>query len=156
MENTPTAVLAHTYSRNKYKTINVNGTPVGEIALDASVIGEYGVPVLFLSSDNIGCDEGRFFLPHIETVVTKTSYGNNCAFSKHPTVVEEEIERGVEKALNRLDTMTPFTFDKPVTIEIQLTSVLQTIKTLISNDGYHLSGPTTLKKQIKDMSNWQC
>ena len=48
MEGTPNAVLAHTYSPDAYKAIRVNDQVVGEMALDASVAGELGVPLIFV------------------------------------------------------------------------------------------------------------
>ena len=95
MEGTPNAVLAHTYSPSAYKTIRANGRKVGEIALDAAVAGEMGVPLIFLSSDDKGCQEALDFMPWIETVATKQGYGRTCARSKHPALVEEEIHSKV-------------------------------------------------------------
>ena len=97
MEGASNAVLAHTYSSGVYRAIYANGHKVGEIALDASVAGEVGVPLIFLASDDKGCEEALRFMPWIETVVTKRGYGRNCANSKHPAIVEKEILEGKVK-----------------------------------------------------------
>jgi len=51
MAGTEHGVLAHTYSSGAYRSIMVNGVEVGEIALDAAVVGELGVPVVLVASD---------------------------------------------------------------------------------------------------------
>src|SRR5512139_4064813 len=99
MEGTPGAVLAHTYSPDAYRAIRVNGRLVGEIALDAAVAGELGVPLLFVASDEKGCNEALSFMPWVETVATKQGFGRTCAHSKHPAVVEEEIYQAVRRAV---------------------------------------------------------
>ncbi len=116
MEGTPGAVLAHTYSPDAYRAIRVNGQTVGEIALDAAVAGEMGVPLIFVASDDKGCQEALHFMPWMETVATKQGFGRNCAYSKHPAVAEEEIYQAVRRAVSRRREMQPFTFEHPVQV----------------------------------------
>jgi D-amino peptidase len=156
MEGTRNGVLAHTYSPYAFRAIRVNDIPVGEIALDASVAGALGVPLLFLSSDDKGCDEGRRFMPWIETVTTKQGLGRNCAHSKHPAVVEEEIHKAVTQAVERLPEMRPFAFDLPARLEIQFMTVLQAVKARIRRRTWHLAGPRTLRTTVSTMRDWRC
>ena len=99
MAGTANGVLAHTYSSSAYRSIRVNDAEVGEIALDAAVAGEFGVPLIFLSSDGKGCGEALQAMPWIETVETKQGQGFHCALSKHPKAVEEEITAAVTHAV---------------------------------------------------------
>ena len=156
MEGTSRAVLAHTYSPDAYREIRVNGTAVGEIALDASVAGDQGVPLIFLASDDHGCNEGKRFMPWIETVETKQGLGRNCAFSKHPAVVEHEIYEGVGKALARMGDMKPFVFQKPINIEIRFKKVLQALKARIRRKGWRFSKYKTLGTTLSNMTEWKC
>jgi D-aminopeptidase len=48
----------------RYQWMKVNGVEVGEIAIDAAVAGELGVPVIFVSSDSAGIKEAKEFLPY--------------------------------------------------------------------------------------------
>lgn len=156
MEGTSKAVLAHTYSSDAYKKIIVNGKSVGEITLDASVAGEFNVPLIFLSSDNYGCNEGLKSMPWIETVSTKIGLGRNCAWSKHPSVAEKEIYSGVSRAIIRLSEMKPFTFSHPVMVEIHYKKMIQTIKAKIKRPDWQIKNIRTIKKKLNSMIEWQC
>lgn len=156
MEGTPGGVLAHTYSPYAYRAIRVNGETVGEIELDGSVAGELGVPVIFLASDDHGCSEGQRFMPWIETIATKEGLGRNCAHSKHPLVAQDEIYAGVRKAVERIEEMKPFTFDKPALVEIQFKKVIQALKARVRRRGWRLGGAKTIRTSLTSMLDWRC
>ena len=118
-DNTPDAVIAHTYSSMTYQWMKANGREVGEIAVDAAVCGELGVPVIFVSSDDKGVAEAKSFLPWVETVTTKRALGYNAAISKHPLRVLDEIYAGARRAVERRGEMELFTFASPVTFELR-------------------------------------
>lgn len=118
-DNTQDAVIAHTFSSRAYQWVKVNGEEVGEMALDAAVAGELGVPVIFVASDDKGVAEARQVLPWAETVVTKHAFGWNAAVSKHPKRVEREIYDAVRRAVARLSEMRPFTFTRPIHVQIR-------------------------------------
>jgi len=124
--------------------------------LDASVAGELGVPLIFVATDEKGCEEALSFMPWIETVVTKKGYGRNCAHSKHPAVVEEEIYQSVHRVVERMDEMNPFSFDQPVEIEIEFKKVHQALKASIRRPGWRFCGWTCLKKELDTMLDWRC
>ncbi len=156
MEGTAKAVLAHTYSHASYKSIHVNGIEVGEIAMDAAVAGEFGVPVIFLSSDDKGCKEGFRFMPWLETVTTKEGFGYNAAFSKHPIIVEKEIYNGVKRAVNRLDSMRSFSFTKPITVDLCFKSFFRALKARLNHKGWRFFKRNALREEIKSMLEWRC
>lgn len=156
MAGTSHAVLAHTYSSSVHRAIRVNGLEVGEIALDASVAGELGVPLIFVASDDKGCAEVLHFMPWIETVATKQGFGHNCAYSKHPSVVEAEIYQSVHQAVNRLEEMKPFVFAHPINIEIQFKRYIYLVKARIRRRGWRICGSKTLRSTLPDMCQWQC
>ena len=156
MAGTANAVLAHTYSSHVHLAIRVNGQEVGEIALDASVAGELGVPLIFVASDDKGCAEALHFMPWIETVATKQGFGRNCAYSKHPTVVEAEIYQSVRQAVDRLEKMKSFVFAHPVQIEIQFKKCIQMMKARVRRQGWSVSGMKSLKGSFPNMLEWKC
>jgi D-amino peptidase len=119
MDNTIDGVIAHSFSSANYQWMKINGQEVGEMAVDAAVTGEYGVPVIFVASDDKGVREAQHFFPGVETVTTKQAMGWNAAVSKHPLRVVDEIEAGVKKAVGRLADFTPFAFTAPLTFEIR-------------------------------------
>lgn len=119
MDNTEDSVIAHSFSSRAYQWIKVNGMEMGEIGVDAAFAGELGVPLIFVASDDKGVLEAKRFLPWIETVATKQSYGWNAAVSKHPKRVWQEIYDAVRHAVERLPEMRPFTFAKPIHVQIR-------------------------------------
>jgi len=156
MSGAKNGVLAHTYSSAAYRSIRVNGDEVGEMAIDAAVAGELGVPVIFVSSDHKGCEEALDFMPWIETVVTKTGLGRHCAISKHPAVVTTEIEAGVKRAVVSLAEKKVFVFSQPIEMQLQFATFPPFIKALIRRRGWTIAGPKTLKKTLSGMLEWQC
>jgi D-amino peptidase len=156
MEGTPDAVLAHTYSPAAYRAIRVHGRAVGEMALDAAVAGELGVPLLLVASDDKGCAEARQFMPWIETVATKQGFGRNCAHSKHPAVAEEEIYQATRRAVARLGEMQPLVFPRPVALEIEFKKPLQVLKARIRRPGWRYVGGTKLATELGSMLEFRC
>jgi len=156
MAGTAGGVLAHTYSSEAYRWIKVNGQEVGEIALDAAVAGEMGVPLIFVASDEHGCDEARRFTPWVHTVATKQGLGRHVAFSKHPARVVDEIYQEVGRAVSRLQQMRPFTFDSPVEMELCYRSLLQAWKGRLRRPGWRFAGPRRLRRRLENMNQWRC
>ncbi len=118
-DSTIDGVMCHTFSSQAYQHIKVNGRLVGELAMDAAVAGLHGVPPLFVASDDKAVAEAVDFFGPIETVTTKEALGWNCAVSKHPKRVIDEIFEGVQRAVARRGEMAPFRFDTPLDIELR-------------------------------------
>jgi D-amino peptidase len=99
---TTQAILSHTISGGKVAGIWLNGRPAGEIGLNASVCGYFGVPLLMVASDAAGCKEGLEWAPGIETAVTKKAHGRYAAECLLPAATHELIRSGAERAVKRL------------------------------------------------------
>jgi len=154
MEGTPRGVLAHTYSPLAYRWIKVDGRQVGEIALDAAVAGEMGVPVVFVASDEAGCAEARQFLPWVEVVATKRGAAHNAAFSKHPDLAVEEIGAAVRRAVERLGEMKPFTFPLPLEMELRFKRLSQACKARVRRKGWRFAGPLAIRRKLDSLRDW--
>jgi D-amino peptidase len=118
-EGTVDGVLAHTCSSVQYQSVSVNGREVGEIAVDAALAGERGVPVILVASDDKAVAEARADLPWIESVETKRGLGRNIALSLHPQRSVDAIYAAAGRAVERLAGMRPFTFASPVTLRLR-------------------------------------
>jgi len=154
MEGTPGAVLAHTYSPRAFAWVKVNGRPVGEIAIDAAVAGERGVPVLLVASDDHGCDEARRFLPWIETVATKRGLGWNLALSEHPARAAEHVYEATARAVARIDQMKPFAFSCPIALEIRFKKTAQALNARLRRRGWRLTGLRTVRRTLEKMTDY--
>ncbi len=153
-DNTANGVLAHTFSSVAYQYMKVNGVEVGEIAIDAAMAGEIGVPVIFVASDDRGTAEARQFLPWIETVATKTGLGRNLAVSLHPQRAIEAIYRGVDKAVHRIGEMRPFSFSQPLMLEIRHKRIETAQRLVREQTGWQLVDPYTTRKEFERLSQY--
>ena len=156
MEGTSCGILAHSYSPSAFRWVRVNGLEVGEIAMDAAVAGAFGVPLIFVSSDEAGCAEAGRYVPWAETVATKQGVGANAAFSKHPARAVEEIYQGVCRAVARIKEMSPFAIPAPAVVEIRFKHVLQALNARLRRPGWRFSGPLTLRKTLTSLADWSC
>ncbi len=71
MAGTEAAILEHTYSSSEVQNMYLNDKRVGEIAVDAAIAGEQGVPVIMVSGDDKTCKEARAILPNVVTAEVK-------------------------------------------------------------------------------------
>lgn len=111
-------ILSHSYSSVSVHEMRLNGKPVGEIAMDAAHAGEIGVPVIFVSSDEAGCDEARAFLgKDLVTVATKKGLSRNCAVSLSPQRAQELTEAGMKRAVENAARRKPYVVKGPHVVE---------------------------------------
>ena len=88
-----------------YDSVNVqyykiNGVQVGEFDMDAYMAAEYGIPSVFVASDNVCLEQVKEFNDKITTVVTKIGTGRNSAIFRDEDELLKEIYDGVLQALN--------------------------------------------------------
>lgn len=152
MDNTSDGVLAHTYSSVVYQWMRINGTFVGEIAIDGAMAGDMGVPVIFVSSDEKGTQEAKRFMPWVETLSTKKGLGRNMALCKHPKRVEDEIYQGTMKTVQQLPQMKPFVFSQPLSIEYRFKRMESAENIVRSQNGWILTDPHTVEQSFEKLS----
>ncbi len=117
---TKDAVLPHTWVGSIVREVRVNGRVFGEMALNAAIAGEHGVPVVFVSSDVAGCAEAREYLgDDVRTVAVKRAAGPRSAICKTPAETDREIRLGVLQGLQDLDERKPFVVPGPVEVAVQ-------------------------------------
>ena len=115
----PTGTIAHTFSGRPTET-RLNGRPVGETGLNASVLGQWGIPVGLVAGDDALADEVAAWLPAAERVTVKLGVGGNAAASLHPSAAAELIRAGAERAVRRAAAreLQPLVVDWPTAIEV--------------------------------------
>jgi D-amino peptidase len=98
--------------------IRINGTPVGETAINAYALAEYEVPVIMVSGDQALVKEASAFLPGCETAQVKTSL--DCKTTKCLPLPKARrlIERAAERALLRIDEFKSVRVTKPIKIDV--------------------------------------
>ena len=78
MQHVKGACLAHSYLR-EYDTVHINGVLLGEIGVEAALAGERGIPLLFVSGDDLGCREAEELIPGVVTCAVKKSLSMDSA-----------------------------------------------------------------------------
>ncbi len=139
-ENTPGAVLAHTYSSKAFQYYKLNGREVGEMEIDAAFAALKQVPVVLCSSDDCCIRQARESFPWAETVVTKQSLSWTSAVSKHPAAVCEEIREAVRRMAGRLPEMKCYCFSTPLSVEIRFKRMEEAARfQMVGKDGKKLA-----------------
>ena len=116
MADTKDGFLRHTITLEP--RIRINGKPVGETAIDAYALAEYGIPVIMVTGDQALVREASTLLPGIETVQVKTS--SDCKTTKCLPLAEarELIETAAKRALSRIDEFLPMRIPTPIETDV--------------------------------------
>lgn len=122
-------LLCHSYLR-EYDEIRLNGRVVGEIGVEAALAGERGIPLVFVSGDDKGCEEAKSLVPSVVTCPVKYSLGEDAALCPPP---EETALRLKEAArLAATAAIAPLRPEAPYTVEIDFSDCpyLRTMRAL--------------------------
>lgn len=129
MQNVPGALLAHSYLR-EYASIHINGVLMGEIGVEAALAGEQGVPLKFVSGDDLGCKEASALIPGVVTAPVKTSLADDAALCLTPAETAPLLREAARRAAAA--SVAPFTLSPPYEIRVRFSPCrcLEAMKTL--------------------------
>jgi D-amino peptidase len=119
MRGTQDACMDHTYSEKKIMAVRINGTPYGEIGLNARVAGHFGVPVVLVSGDDKTTAEAKAFLGDIHVVAVKKAIGRSAAKSLGQAEVHGLLQLAAQRALKDLSRFKPLVLPPPIAMEIE-------------------------------------
>jgi D-amino peptidase len=123
--NTPGAVRAHTISSRRFYDVRLDGRHASEGLLNAAIAGHYGVPVVFVSGDQVAVEEVRKAVdPNLVTAAVKRGIGYHSADSLAPEVARDLIRNGVRQGIEQRARVKPFVLAKPVRLEIAFKSMI--------------------------------
>src|ERR1700733_2571944 len=114
----PKGVRAHTISSAHFTRVALNGTAVTEAELNAAYAGALGVPVVFISGDDVAVSEVTTRLGKMESVITKKSLGFHSAESLTPAAACDKIYQGALEAVSHRDQRKPYVLPPPITLDI--------------------------------------
>jgi D-amino peptidase len=120
MAGTGEAVLEHTMSSKAWQNLWMNGKPAGEIALDAGIAGERGVPTILVSGCDKACREAKQLLPGVFTAAVKTGYGCEYARLLPLPRAQDLIRKKAAEAARACRAMKPFRVKPPVRLRLEL------------------------------------
>ena len=111
---TPNAILDHTWSSRAVYNLYLNDQVVGELGLNASLAGHFGVPVVLVSGDDAVGHEARATLGDIETVAVKRTTSRMSAECLPPAISQGLIKEAAMRAVLRLQSSV-----KPAALVVQ-------------------------------------
>ncbi|MCG3177829.1 MAG: D-aminopeptidase [Phycisphaerae bacterium] len=119
MAGTINAFLDHTMSAEHWHSYSINGVPLGELGMWATMAGHFNVPLVYLSGDQAACDEAAALLPGIATTAIKQGVGRNRATGPMPERAHEMIRADVARALrNRKGWPKPLKWKRPLVCQL--------------------------------------
>lgn len=121
MAGTIGGTLEHTMSSTAYQNFWVNETKIGEIALDAGIVGEHGKPVIMVSGDDKACAEATNILPWAITAEVKKGLTWRGAMMLPIAKAHYLIKEKTIAAINNFKNTQTFTFPHPITLRAELT-----------------------------------
>ncbi len=116
MAQTKNGLFAHSYSSATIQMMYLNGKPVGEIGIDASIAGEYNIPVVLVSGDDKTMKEAKDWIPGVVTCQVKkgTSHlSGKCLTLKQSSNL---IKKKTMLALKKCHAIKPVKANYPATI----------------------------------------
>lgn len=119
------AVLCHTYTPSVIHEVRLNGTRCSEATINAGLLGYYGVPLLLVTGDRTTVEGVQAQMPWVRGVIVKESIGNFAAASMTPSAAQRAIRQGAEEAVRALGNATPYRFEPPVTLDVELITAAQ-------------------------------
>jgi D-amino peptidase len=124
MADTKDGFLRHTITLEP--RIRINSKPVGETAIDAYALAEYGIPVIMVTGDQALVREASTFLPGIETAQVKTSLDCRTTNCIPLSEARRLILATAKRALSRVDESMPVQITTPIEIDVSFPRKEQT------------------------------
>ncbi|MFC4452472.1 M55 family metallopeptidase [Deinococcus sonorensis] len=115
---TPGAPLAHTWN-GFIRDVRVNGVSTGEAGLNALLAGHYGVPVVFVSGDDVAVAQVQAELgDEVVGVAVKQGLSMFSAVHLHPVRAQELIREGSRAAMGLVGHVQPYRTPFPATVQL--------------------------------------
>ncbi|WP_034299030.1 M55 family metallopeptidase [Herbaspirillum sp. RV1423] len=115
-------ILAHTINSFAFARVWLNGTESGEAGIYGALAGEYGVPVIFGSGDDVFIEETQPLFPQAHFAEIKKAHGANSGDSLSPQQAYALLEKTAQEAVQaaRSTQMPKYRIEVPVTCRLQV------------------------------------
>jgi len=143
--------LAHTLSGRLIQEVRLNGRPASEAVISAAIAGQYGVPVLLVSGDDVCAAECTDLLGPVETAVVKWTCGAWSSRSLTPPAADAVVRDGVRRALAGRDRARPFLVEAPIRLEVEFRRQIHA-EVMAYMPGVTRTAPYTVALTLPDMA----
>ena len=118
-ENTR-GVRAHTMSSANVTGLRINGASMSEGSINAAIAGDFGVPVIMISGDDVAVAETQVIVGDMEGAVVKWARGFHSARTLTPSAARDVISQRTTAAIKRISEFTPFVLQGPLEVDLSL------------------------------------
>lgn len=112
----PRGVRAHSFSSARVSEIKLNGVAASEGYVNAAVAGQFGVPVILITGDDVTIEELATL--GAEGVAVKRAIGFEAAETVTPAAARELIRAGARRAVGRIGSFKPFRTPQPASMDV--------------------------------------
>jgi len=118
---TPGAFLPHTWML-EWEDFRINGQSVGEIGIEACYAGYFGVPVVLVQGEELGCREAEALLPGVVTAAVKRAVSRDLSTGPDAESARRLTARKVAEAVAaaRSRLVKPYKPALPITVTIRM------------------------------------
>lgn len=113
-------VRAHTMSSANVTGLRINGRSMSEGSMNAAIAGDFGVPVIMVSGDDVAVAETQVIVGDMEGAVVKWAQGFHSARTLTPAAAREVIAERTKAALERIADFEPYVLDGPLEVDLSL------------------------------------
>ncbi len=113
-------VRAHTMSSANVTDLRLNGKSMSEGSMNAAIAGQFGVPVIMVSGDDVAVAETQVIVGDMEGAVVKWARGFHSAKTLTPDAAQEVIRTRTASAVSRIDEFEPYILETPIEVELTL------------------------------------
>jgi len=121
---TPDAFFPHTHY-GIFSELRINRRPVCEMNIYGAYLGEWDLPIGFVSGEDIAVEQALKVLPWARSVVVakaKKTYTSGSQSIRYMTEGREKLRQTVKSALQRADGMNPLKIGGPLEFEAEFRS----------------------------------
>jgi D-amino peptidase len=112
------SVLSHTFTGHLFD-VKVNDVSHGELGLNASMAGAFGVPVVLVAGDQVVAHDAHELLgEHVAFVQTKHSRSQAAAEGVHPNVARRLLAEAARRVVQERPPVEPLIVETPVTVDV--------------------------------------
>jgi len=122
MAGTREAILEHTMSSKGWQNLWINGRKSGEVAIDAGIAADHGVPTIMVTGDDKVCKEARRLLKGVVAVEVKKGLDVEGGRLLSREAAHRRIREGAAKAVAKCPSIRPVKVASPVTMRLERVS----------------------------------
>jgi len=111
-------VRAHTISSARLTDVKLNDLSMSEAGINAAIAGQFNVPIIMISGDDVVVKETTALLGDLEGAVVKWALGFHSAMTITPEASYQLIREKAMNAVKRVKDFKPYKISNPVKLDV--------------------------------------